>query len=285
MIVGTSFNLKNNIIIKNELLYINKFIDLFIAGTNGSLRVITEKGIKNCHRYAPDTREQVTVLGYASADGRLMKPYVIFPGVQPRYNFGDVNKENYIVGRSPNGWINSDCFFSWLSNHFYPEVKAKTPVILFLDGHTSHINLAVYDFCKDYGIIIYCFPPHASHVIQPLDVSVYGPLKKFWNQSIRDFSCNAMGTAMNRAHFFKVFDQAWTKAKEAPGNVISGFRCTGLVPFNPDGIKYSKLMNPKKAQEVFENKTRRDLTSNQEKLGLARALNIIETELAGKLSF
>ena len=152
-----------------------------LAGTNGKLKIITEREAKNVYCIAPDSREQVTVLGCASADGTFSKPYVIFPGVCPNFNFQDVNPEDYDVGVSANGWMSADNFFCWLANCFYPSVvnKVTFPIIIFMDGHTSHINVAVSEFCREKEIILFCFIPQASHLLQPLDVSVYGPLKNF----------------------------------------------------------------------------------------------------------
>ena len=72
-----------------------------------------------------------------------------------------------------------DCFFHWLANLFYPSVAGKIefPIIIFMDGHTSHVNLAVAEFCRDHQIILYRLPAHASHILQPLDYAVFGPVK------------------------------------------------------------------------------------------------------------
>ena len=67
---------------------------------------------------------------------------------------------------------------------------------------TSHINLAVSDFCRDNNIIIYCFPAHASHVMQPLDIAVFGPLKKGWNKAIIEEHKAKSHSALTRSHFF-----------------------------------------------------------------------------------
>ena len=216
-----------------------------LAGTNGKLKVITTKGTKNIYKVAPDTREQVTVLGCASASGHLCKPLVIYPGVRPRYNFEDVNPDDFDIGCTQNGWISSDCFFGWMANLFIPAIRnmgIKFPIIIYMDGHTSHINVAVSELCRENDIILYCFPPHASHIMQPLDVSVYGPLKKYWNESLDSFSRNFKGLAMTRTHFFSVFDTAWKKAAGSREIIRSGFRKSGIMPFNPEAIDYSKLV-------------------------------------------
>ena len=142
-----------------------------------------------------------------------------------------------------------------------------------MDGHTSHINLPVSEFCRDHGIILYCFPPHSSHVLQPLDVTVFGPLKKQWNKSIDDFKSEHK-RAMTKLDFFPVFDKAW-KNSTNPRNAISGFRKTGLIPFNADNVDFTKLIQEKSiAQWKESNKNQQ--TNENEKLGIARCFVHIE---------
>jgi len=75
--------------------------------------------------------------------------------------------------------------------HFHEHVKStkEKPVLLIFDNHSSHIDYNVVKFAKDNSIILLTFPPHCSHALQPLDVSVFGPfksaLKKFHNQWIQ----------------------------------------------------------------------------------------------------
>ena len=246
-----------------------------LAGTNGKLKVITTRGTKNVYRICPDTREQITVLGCVSASGFMAKPFVIFPGIRPNYNFSEVNPDDYHLGtNSPNGWISADCFFGWLANKFYPEVRDSVtfPIVLFMDGHTSHINLAVSQFCREKNIILFCFPAHASHLMQPLDVSVYGPLKKFWNEALDDFRRQFKGLAMSRAHFFKVFDKAWKRAVDSPANIKAGFRKCGLVPFSPDAVAYDKLI----VQPTVINSSA--ARNEQEQIGMFRMFNVVESQ-------
>ena len=123
---------------------------------------------------------KITVLGCVSAAGTFFKHFVIFPGSMPKYNLEKVYPSDFDLGKSQSGWISADTFFEWFANLFFPSVRdcVQFPTILFLDGHTSHINLATAVFCRENNIILYCLPLHASHLMQPLDVAVYGPLKK-----------------------------------------------------------------------------------------------------------
>ena len=207
-----------------------------LAGSNSRLKVITSRGTKNVYKVAPDSRTQITVLSYVVASGGFVNPLVIFPGTQPKSNLDPTKANDYSLGKSPNGWMNSEVFFTWLSIVFYEEIKdaVEFPILVLLDGLTSHINIAVSDFCRDHNIILFFFPPHASHVIQPLDVAVFGPLKKWYNQEVSGFSRRYNGLQITKHQFLTLFDPAWQKCISSPQNPISGFRKTGLIPFNPN---------------------------------------------------
>ena len=69
--------------------------------------------------------------------------------------------------------------------HFVSVTKCtkEKPVLLLLDNHDSHVSLDLVDYCRENGVVLVTFPPHCSHKLQPLDRSVYGPFKKFFNAS------------------------------------------------------------------------------------------------------
>lgn len=74
-----------------------------LQGTNGKMKVVAETGCKNIHRLAPDTKEQITVLGCVSASGSYSKPMVILPGMRlPKFNFNGVNPDDFDVSFTPN---------------------------------------------------------------------------------------------------------------------------------------------------------------------------------------
>ena len=53
--------------------------------------------------------------------------------------------------------------------------------LLILDNHVSHLSIDGLTYAKENGIIMLSLPPHCSPRLQPLDRSVYGPLKKHVN--------------------------------------------------------------------------------------------------------
>ena len=61
---------------------------------------------------------------------------------------------------SDSGWIDSELFLSWMNKAFLKHCGSQRPVLLFVDGHASHITLDVIDVAKENDVILFCLPPH-----------------------------------------------------------------------------------------------------------------------------
>ncbi|XP_033106069.1 uncharacterized protein LOC117108217 [Anneissia japonica] len=206
-------------------------------------RVIAELGAKDVYRLGNSTRSQITVLACCNADGSYVPPMMVFPGQRFIYNPLLGAPEGSFLGRSHNGWIDSEIFFEWMANHFYPSVKAsgvEFPIILFVDGHASHLNIETAKFCRDNKIILYCFPSHCSHILQPLDLSVFGSLKASWKRAVQRYQFDNPGETVQKQTFCRVFNEAWQESATKK-NAVSGFRKAGLFPFSIDAIDKNKI--------------------------------------------
>jgi hypothetical protein len=81
-------------------------------------------------------------------------------------------------------------------------------------------------------------PPHSSHILQPLDVGCFAPLKQAYKKELRGLADSYIHHIDKKAFlatFRPVFDKAFSK-----DNISSSFRATGLVPHNPE-VVLSKL--------------------------------------------
>ena len=112
-------------------------------------------------------------------------------------------------------------------------------VLLLLDGHRSHVSVNLVEWAKEQGIIIFILPAHTSHILQPMDVSCYGPLEKIYNnlchKLMRESSAN-----ITRYNVCEVAGKAYTRAP-SPENIQSGFRKTGIFPLNSEAIRMEYL--------------------------------------------
>ncbi len=58
--------------------------------------------------------------------------------------------------------------------------------LLIFAGHGSHDTAEFRDFCLQNHILTLCMPAHIPHILQPLDVSCFGPLKKAYGSQIEN---------------------------------------------------------------------------------------------------
>ena len=83
---------------------------------------------------------------------------------------------------SDSGWTKQGLALIWFREHFLKHIGAARPQVLIMDGHNSHNFVELIDSAKENNIILVELPEHTSHHLQPLDKSVFGPLKKAYNE-------------------------------------------------------------------------------------------------------
>ena len=81
-------------------------------------------------------------------------------------------------------------------------------------------------------------PPHSLHLLQPLDVGCFAPLKKAYGRQAELLMRNKI-TRITKLEFLPCFKAAFD-ASITESNIKGGFRGAGLVPFNPEAV-ISKL--------------------------------------------
>ena len=90
-------------------------------------------------------------------------------------------------GVSDNGWVDHKLFSSFLTEHFITNAVSYRPLLLLLDGHSTHFEPKSLDLAKKHKIVVFCLPPHTTHVCQPLDCSFFKPLKDYWREECHKF--------------------------------------------------------------------------------------------------
>ena len=148
----------------------------FALGGKAGKRVLAEKGSKVVHVVKSSDKSQVTVLATVSATGTFPPPLIVLPGIRAEYHYGHMvgAPKGAFFGRTESGWMDSKTFLGFVTNLFHPFLvrnKIPLPVLLLVDGHSTHQSLEVARFCHENGIILYRLPPHATHLLQPCDVS------------------------------------------------------------------------------------------------------------------
>ncbi|PQM43531.1 hypothetical protein VC83_09658 [Pseudogymnoascus destructans] len=156
----------------------------FSIGTMESTRIIIESTLRTHHQAHQGRQEWVSAVECICMDGTTINPLVIFKGqnvLQSWISQDVINKWHFSANSK--GWTSNLHGLEWLKRVFEPATRAKAnggqqQRLLICDGHDSHISGNFISHCIQNRISILILPPHTSHVLQPLDVAIFGPLKK-----------------------------------------------------------------------------------------------------------
>ncbi|EMT72986.1 hypothetical protein FOC4_g10001829 [Fusarium odoratissimum] len=186
----------------------------------------------------PGNREWITAIQAINAEGQSIPPFIIGSG---QYHLANWYREcdlpgDWVIALSENGWTNNQLGLDWLK-HFDRSTKDRSVGsyrLLILDGHESHHSAEFMRYCEEKKIITLCMPAHASHLLQPLDVGCFGPLKKAYGREIeRLIRCSI--THISKTEFFPAFHAAHL-ATITESNILGGFRGAGLAPLDPENV-------------------------------------------------
>ena len=86
--------------------------------------------------------------------------------------------------------------------HFLKNTPLARPLLLLLDGHSSHFCPDIVRLAAEEKVIIFTLPPNTTHLSQPLDKGCFGPLKTFWKEECHNFMSENPGMVVNRKAFF-----------------------------------------------------------------------------------
>ncbi|KAF7569911.1 hypothetical protein PtrM4_123260 [Pyrenophora tritici-repentis] len=92
------------------------------------------------------------------------------------------------------------------------------------------------NFCNDNKILLAVFPPHATHTLQPLDVSLFKPLSDAYLNELTKYLQDSQGLlSIVKGDFFHLFWNAWCTAFR-PQTITKSFEAIGIHPPNAEVI-------------------------------------------------
>ena len=198
-------------------------------------KIMAKSGVKQVGKITSAERgETVTVMCAVNGAGAYVPPLMIFKRRRMTELLLKGSPPGTIGAVTDNGWIDGSVFLKWLK-HFVLHVKpsAENKVILVVDGHATHKSLAAIEYARDNSVIMISLPPHSTHHMQPLDKTIFGPLKTAYNAACDKWMVSHPGRRISTYDQAELFCEAYLKAASMR-NAISGFASCGLWPLNPD---------------------------------------------------
>jgi hypothetical protein len=172
--------------------------------------VIGDASKRRSYVKSPEDREWVSIIETVSGTGGFIRPLVIFKGLAPQSTWFPVNTPDYQYATSENGWTTNSHGLHWLQTIFEPETRPNTGIwrLLVLDGHGSHTAIDFLWFCKQQQIYLLFLPAHASHVLQPLDLGVFAPLKSRYRSQIAALASLDDASPVKKQRFLTCYNSA-----------------------------------------------------------------------------
>ena len=218
-------------------------------------KILTIKGKRQVGVVASAERGRtITTICCSNAEGQFIPPALIFPRKR-------MNDPRLMDGAPPgargmcsdSGWVNSDLFLEWLS-FFVDQVKPSEEhsALLVLDNHESHRAFQVLDYATTHHVQLLTVPPHTTHRLQPMDLTVYGPLAIYFEQAVDVFQKNHPSRRIQMTDMAKLFNDAYPRACTVK-NAVSGLVKSGICPYNPHVFTdedFDAAMVTDKAEEI-----------------------------------
>jgi len=259
----------------------------FTIGIGGAGVLVCRASRRNPSIIQDGGREWITVVKAISGEGKVLAPLIIFKTgahLMGHHTHIEIKeKEDAYFSTSSKGYTNTEITFKWFQEVFEPSTRLANGIedhcILLLDGHSAHVEN--YDFINhaiNHNIHLICLPSHATHVLQPLDVSSFGPLSTYYKQELEDRVCQ-LGPygKIKKGDVFPMLQRArlTTFTKD---NILSARRACGLIPFSRERILNDPVLQAKMAPRTLLSARRPGLRLVSSHLDTAPDLDKIEVE-------
>ena len=179
----------------------------FRIGVGRRHKVITKMTTKRQYQLDPDNRDYITSIESISAAGEVHAPLLVLKATSllERWIVDELDN-NTAIQYSESGYSNDDINLVWL-RLFEQATRARTQGqfrLLILDGFESHIEYDFVQFAQENRIILFTFPLYTTHLLQPLDVDCFQPLKHYYSEAI-DSAVRTGDTEFSKTEFLAAF--------------------------------------------------------------------------------
>jgi 4-hydroxybenzoate polyprenyltransferase len=183
----------------------------------------------------PGGRTWTSFIECISALGHALLPLTIYKGKSVQQQWFNLELNDYKGWKfhaTDNGWTTDATALEWLLTVFIPQSAPRDPKdhrLLILDGHGSYKTTEFMWQCFKHNIYLIFLPPHTSHVLQPLDLSIFSPLKRAYRHHLGFLALINDSTPISKRNFLKCYKKA-RKDAITVANIKAGWSATGLWP-------------------------------------------------------
>jgi len=201
---------------------------------DGQSKIIAQRGKRRIGAMTSNERgESVTCVVCTSATGMFVPPMLIYKRKRMKAELTNGAPPGTVFSVQEKGWMSNEGFIEWLKHFIYtvrPSKAAK--VVLILDGHVTHAkNLAAIELARESGVRMISLPPHTTHRLQPLDVSFFGPMGRYYDEAMRKWVRTHVSRPVTTWQVAELLGEAYGRAASV-AIATSGFKASGLWPLD-----------------------------------------------------
>ena len=199
-------------------------------------------GCKYYEQAQNSSKVAFSVMFCCSAAGDLLPPMVLFnaPSGALFQTWSENGPEGATYAANESGWFKMDSFNAWFKQVFLAHIRTlprEDIKVIIGDNLSSHLSPYVTMLCELHNIRFIFLPENSTHIMQPLDVAVFAPMKDKWKQVLRGWKLECDQNDTSYATLPKKVFPSLLKAtleKDYSESIRSGFEATGLYPVSLD---------------------------------------------------
>lgn len=145
-------------------------------------RIVSHRGKPAMPIIRDDEKEFVSMIAACTDGGLMLPPFVIFKiGEQSTaeawtVDRWDVGQRKALIAFTKSGWIDA-VLWQWYLQTLRLMFPPETELFFVFDAYSVHAGFASTDWYVDKGFATLILPAKSTGLMQPLDVSVFGPFK------------------------------------------------------------------------------------------------------------
>ncbi|GAB0095041.1 hypothetical protein DMENIID0001_103700 [Sergentomyia squamirostris] len=181
-------------------------------------------------------KELVSTLFAANANGIFMTPQTFYMAQRLPAKAHKV-PPGWKISKTESGYITPSAFYDYFTSTFVTfltDNKVQRPVIVYIDGQKSNLTFHLKKFCDEQKILLVPLCPEASHILHPLNVTLFESIRNNWMSARTDIE-DANATFMTKYNLPTLLNM-FMMMDGRKEDLIHKFKTTGLCPLKSDCI-------------------------------------------------
>lgn len=163
----------------------------------GQSKILTKRGTKYPERIRNASKACTSIMVCGNANGEVAPLYVNYKSQKLWSTWTENGPPNTRYNRTSSGWFDYQTFEDWFINLLLPILKRQEGLKAIIgDNLSSHLNLQVIQECEANNIKFVALPPNTTHLLQPLDVAFFRPMKEKWRKILNDWKLHGRANSL-----------------------------------------------------------------------------------------